>query len=117
MKQKVFLYLLLIMGLVLLFAFVGCEKSEISQDDLNVVNRYIADVGAEEMSFQDAESINKLALYKNKETHEIKTEWQLLVGFVRNEKSDNPVDLGYKIVFESGGYSMEDNDTWEYIGS
>ncbi|MGE5493756.1 MAG: hypothetical protein ACM3S4_00390 [Burkholderiales bacterium] len=123
MIQKRYLIVFLIICLFIVQACQGCsakpvlgQKQEISQDDLNTVNNYIAEVGADEISLQKAESINKLEIYENKETHETKTIWQLVVDFVRNEKSDNTVPLGYKIVFEPGGFGLEDNETWERIG-
>jgi len=123
MIQKRHLIIFLIICLFIVQACLGCsaksvpgQKHEISQEDLNLVNNYIAEIGADEISLQKAESINKLTIYENKETTEIKTIWQLLVDFVRNENSDDPVDFGYKIVFEPGGFGLEDNETWECIG-
>lgn len=124
MKQKVYLYLLLILCLLLVSVFQGCsakptisQNQTINQDDLKAVNDYITECGADDISLQNAEDINKLELYESKETHEIKTIWQLVVDYVRNTKNGDIASLGYSIVFEDSGFSLEDNDKWEYIGS
>lgn len=124
MKRKACM-LLLIIGSLFVLTCQGCSgkpvinqrDSSIDQADLEAVNEYIVDSGANEISPDDAEDINKLGLYENKDTGEIKTIWQLVVDYVYNAKSGEPEFLGYSIKFENSSFSLEDNETWDYIGS
>jgi hypothetical protein len=125
MKQKAYMHLLLILGLLFVLACQGCSgkpvinqgDSSINQDDLEAVNEYIVDNGANELSIDEAENINKLGLYKSKDTGEIKTIWQLVVDYVYSAQNGETESLGYSIKFENSSFSLENNETWEYIGS
>ena len=79
-----------------------------------MVNRYIEAQGAEKMERKDALSMDRQVL-QNKETREIKTAWGLVVDFVDNIESEEPIDLGYAIVFDRASFSLE-TDQWENIG-
>ncbi len=107
----------MLVAVMLLIAFCqGCgAKSNVSAGDLKRVNRYIDAQGAEKMDKRDAESMDR-QLLQNKETREIKTAWELVVDFVDNAESEEPVDLGYAIVFDRASFSFEDNGVWEHVG-
>jgi len=111
-------HILFLLAAVVLLAAVcqGCgAESTVSRADLKMVNAYIAEQGAEEMNKKDAESMDKQVL-QNKDSQEIKTAWALIVNFVENAESEEPVELGYAIVFDRASFSIADNDVWEHVG-
>ncbi len=90
------------------------EQPEISVDDLNLVNEYVRNNGADEIMSASAEGLQSM-IYENKQTKEQKNAWQLVVDFVRNETSDNPKELDYMIGFDGSSFSVSE-DNWEFIG-
>ncbi len=116
-KYCVIVLVLLLTMLILM----GCEPSSeaaesgIEPDDLKLVNSYLTDLGSPEMSVDDATAM-KHSLLENSHTKEIKTDWQLLVNYIRNAQSDEPVTLDYGIEFGGGQLSYDLGDVWEHIG-
>ena len=87
----------------------SAAQSEISMDDLDMVNEYIKGVGADEMTFEAAEDFNN-RMQKNLKTDESKSVWQLIVDFVRNEASDGAKELDYSIEFKDSSFSVLGNE-------
>lgn len=115
MKNKHSLSFLCIATALLLLFCQGCGgKSDVSNSDLRMVNRYIEAQGAEPMDRKAAESMDR-QLFQNRETREIKTAWGLVVDFVDNAESETPKELGYAIEFDRASFSMK-TDQWENIG-
>lgn len=87
----------------------SAAQSEISMDDLDMVNEYIKGVGADEMTFEVAEDFNN-RIQKNLKTDESKSAWQLIVDFVRNEASEGAKELDYLIEFKDSSFSVLGNE-------
>ena len=110
--------LIVLVLLLTLLILMGCEPSSeaaesgIEPDNLKLVNIYLMDLGSPEMSVDDAMAM-KHSLLDNSQTKEIKTDWQLLVDYIRNAQSDEPVTLDYGIEFGDGQFLM----TWVMYGS
>lgn len=117
MKRGIFLCVTVLMAVMLIFA--GCGSSSVVRaDDLSMVNQYIREQGngAKELTLQQGESVYKLELFENKETGEMKRSWELVVDYVRNEQSEAPAALDYRIEFDGGSFSLEDNVNWVSVG-
>ncbi len=112
MKHRVFLCLMAVIFLSL--AMVGCTPAPVSEHDLEMVNFYAQSSGAEPISLDAAEEMNK-SLMKNTQTGDVKTSWQLLVDYVINANSEEHEPLDYEIVFDGETYTMTAESTWEKI--
>lgn len=112
MKKPLRYISIFIVLICLLIVNQGCSSYSdlsISKEEFKMVNKYIKELGLEEISLEDAISIEGFHLYENKETKEKKQLWQLAVDYIQNEKSDNPVNLNYKVTFASNGVGFESN--------
>jgi hypothetical protein len=117
MLRKIYFCLVMILLLLSgLFFGGGIRQSEISREDLKLVNAYVSEAGADPISLETAEEINHWLL-QNTQTREIKTSWQLVVDYVRNEQGAEPEPLGYAIVFEGSSFGIEGNEVWEPVGA
>ena len=115
MNRKIYFFVLaavLLSGMIL----QGCAKpSVIDSDDLKMVNDYIQSVEGDELPLEVAEGMSNHA-FENKNTGEVKTQWQLVLDFIQNENSESPKEMDYSIVFGNSSVAIEDNEAWEFIG-
>jgi hypothetical protein len=87
---------------------------EVTRADFDMVNGYLKEAGSQEIKLQDADNLNHF-LYEQIKTREIKTEWQLLVDYIKNEQSAQPAELDYSIEFDRDSMTWDMGDR-EYVG-
>lgn len=110
-----------ILTILIILAAQGCQaqtvpgNSGVSKDDLTMVNNYLKGIGSKEISMETAAEINN-ALNKNSQTKEIKSDWQFLVEYVKNETSAQPESLDYTIDFGDDDFTLNLASGWEKIG-
>lgn len=128
MKRYKYLSLLIILLIIFVTISQGCsqqavdanakqsgnQKSGISKDDLAMVNEYLKGIGSKEISLDAVEDINH-SINENTQTHEIKSDWQFLVEYIRNEKSAEPAILDYSFEFCEDTFTMRIDNIWEKI--
>ncbi len=113
MKRRVFLFLIAIV--ITSISMTACAPEPVSEHDLEMVNFYAQSSGAEPISLDAAEDMNK-SLMKNTQTGDVKTSWQLLVDYVINANSEEHEPLDYQIEFDGSTYTMNSENTWEKVG-
>lgn len=113
---RIFLFIVVI---CILLTCLGCNnysKLSISKDEFKMVNEYINELGFEEISLKDAISIEQTnSLFENEKTKEKKRLWQLIVDYIQNEQSEEPVILNYEITFSKDSFSFDTNSDCDWI--
>lgn len=117
MKRKMLMIPVFILVLLLAVTFSGCATPGVTWEDIGTVNKYLSEKGIKALSYDDADTLHRMAIYENKNTGEKKRYWQMVVDYVRNEENGRPLELGYTIVFDNNGMDMTNNTDWENIGA
>lgn len=119
MKKPLKNILILVLLVCILIVNQGCSSYSdlsISKEEFKMVNEYIKELGLEIISLKDAISIEHTnSLFENEQTKEKQYIWQLIVDYIENEQSEEPVNLNYSITFSKGSFSFDSNSDCDWV--